>query len=456
MVFSKQYAVCYPSIIHPLVSEKYDLKFKYICLLKYYADKHRYNDQAILYRIITLSNMLIGKTDLSEMSLTANECNEAMKSIMKTRFAPIKFFSYQFVFLFDIIFIMAVDNQKLGDDICAELKSTVTLRHGKALEEMKNKMYAEKSDFAHKKMISEEMVEAWNNTRKYCRSLNRNITFTATMSAGKSTLINAVIGRKLSYTKKAACTSKIIAFNTSPSKSQLINIFYGDEMHTVTTEHDARGFTKSLDKPCAVCSYFMSPLTYKKITLTDTPGVNSSQNPEHKKITRDELVSCNTDILVYVIPVSYYGSTDDFRHLTYIRKNVKYKKILFSVNMIDSCSRDDDSIDEIIDAIKRHLLSIGFESPIVCPMSAEGGMLIKRALYGLDLSENEKEACKAYVHIFQGEALPLSGFYPKAIRQTVSADISWLQADVDMVWNAYENTGIPGFETLLYKITEEE
>lgn len=214
MFFSDQYAICYPSIEHPLESEDEDLMIKYLSLLKYYADKYRYNDQTVLYRIKTFAWPLI---DFSE-PLTVSEYNKAIKSIMKTRFTPFKFFSYKFVFLFDIIFIIAFDNKKLGDDICEELKLTVRPRDGRALEKMKNKMYAGESDFAYKKMISEEMVEAWINTQKYCRSISRNITFTSTMSAGKSTLIDAIIGRRLSYNYEVECTSKVIAFHASNLK----------------------------------------------------------------------------------------------------------------------------------------------------------------------------------------------------------------------------------------------
>lgn len=450
------YVICYPQITHPLVSEKEDLKRKYISLLKFYADKYSPDDQSVLYRIGALSNTLFGDKDASDAFSIYEDYNNIVGTIMKTRFTLFRLFSYRYLFQFDCIFVLAADNEEIGDKICHELQATVNKRYHKALEEMKEKMYSGDNDFAYKKLVSEEMVEAWNAARCYLQSQNRNITFTATMSAGKSTLINAIMGKELSYAKKAACTASVMAFTTSPSKSNFLNILCKNEVNTMRTEQEVRTFTKGLETPCSICGYFLSPLSRKKATLIDTPGVNSSQNPKHKKITRNELTGDNTDVLVYVIPVENYGSEGDFEHLTYIKKKVQYSSILFVVNMIDSCDLEDDSVPEIVSNIKEHLESIGFENPMVCPMSAKAGMLIKQALYGTSLSENDRKACKTYVGIFQDDKLALAAFYPEVQKNVATNDISWLQTDMGTVWHAYINTGLPGFETLLYTITKEE
>lgn len=455
MVTLDSYAICYPQIIHPLALEKEELKQKYIYLLRYYADKYCPSNQAILYRIKTLSNVLFNKNE-SNVSPQIEEYSAAVVTVMKTRFTPFRLFSYRYIFLFDCLFIMAVDNDKLGNDLCSELESKVNRRYHNTFEEMKNKMYAGTNDYAYNKLISDEMVEVWDNTRKYLGSKNRNITFTATMSAGKSTLINAIVGREISYAKKAACTATVMSINTSPSKGDLMNILCNEKVQMMQSEQEIRAFTKGLEKPCSICGCFLSPLTQRKITLIDTPGVNSSQNPEHKKVTCNELTGDNTDVLVYVIPVENYGSDGDFNHLTYIKKRVQYRNILFVVNMMDSCDLEDDSVDEIVANIKEHLESIGFDNPIICPMSAKAGMLIKQALYGTFLSENGRKACKTYIRTFQDEKLALAKLYPEVQKKNEMNDVSWLQVDMETIWNAFINTGLPGFETLLYAITKEE
>ena len=110
----------------------------------------------------------------------------------------------------------------------------------------------------------------------------------------------------------------------------------------------------------------------------DTPGVNSSLNPQHKELVRKEFSDNNPEILVYVIPVETYGSEDDYNHLKYVLKKVSYGRIIFVVNMMDTYDPEDDSVEDILQNIRAHLSEIGFENPMVCPVSAKAGLLIKK------------------------------------------------------------------------------
>lgn len=450
------YAICYPQIKHPLASEKDDLKKKYISLLKFYLDKYCNDKQLALFRLKTFSKALFGTADMSNTFAPEETVSKLSGAITKTRFTPFRLFSYRYLFLYDCIFIMAANDEALGKQICSDLKSTVNSRYHNTMDTMISKMYLGESGFANNKLITNEMVDEWNRARTFINSHNRNITFTATMSAGKSTLINAIIGKELSYAKMAACTSTIMKFITSPSRGTLCIIFYDDQIKQFQSEGDVREFTKGRKEPCKVNSFFLSPLSSQRVTLIDTPGVNSSQNPMHKKITRTELTSDATDILVYVIPVENYGSEDDFDHLSYIKKKVSYNRIVFVINMMDSCDFEDDSISEIVDHIKEHLVSIGFEKPIVCPMSAKAGMLMKQALFGTGLSENDKKYCATYIGLFLNTELALGTWYPPVEKTVVRSNTGWLKYDSDEIWIAYINTGLPGFETLLLNLAKED
>ena len=123
--------------------------------------------------------------------------------------------------------------------------------------------------------------------------------------------------------------------------------------------------------------------------------------------------------------------------------------------MMDSCDFEDDSVSEIVTNIKEHLTDIGFQEPVVCPISAKAGMLIKQALYGSVLSTNDKKACATYVEMFQDKELELSVLYPAVEKISSKNDTTWLSANFDNIWSAYINTGLPGFETLILNLTKE-
>lgn len=73
------------------------------------------------------------------------------------------------------------------------------------------------------------------------------------------------------------------------------------------------------------------------------------------------------DAVVYVIPVENYGSEGDFFHLKYILNQVKFKKIVFAINMMDTCNFEDDSVCEIMDNVKSHLMEHGYEDSDCVP-----------------------------------------------------------------------------------------
>lgn len=442
------YAIGYPKLIHQIAEKNIKIKKRYMLLLKYYADKYCPSDVAVSYRLHTICNVLFEDDNIEDIYKEILEDNNSGK-LVTTKFMSNRLFAYRYAFLVDCIFILALDNEKLGTDICNELILNVCKIYRKSLNDLKENLYSDKLNQKQKKIISKEMIEAWSDARKYIETENRNITFTATMSAGKSTVINSIIGRELSYAKKSACTSTIMSVHTAPIKNDFFNIICDNQVKIMQNDNEIREFTKGLQRPCDICGNFLSDLSKEKFTFIDTPGVNSSQNPEHKNITRNELVGGNTDILVYVIPVENYGSYDDFEHLTYIKNNVEYKNIIFVVNMMDLCDIEDDSVYDILTNIKEHLENIGFENPQICPISAKAGLTIKQALYGVEQSYNDKEECKRYIKIFQKEELALGKLYDEIYINDEINNISWLNLDKNTIWNAFVNTGLPGLEILL-------
>ena len=98
--------------------------------------------------------------------------------------------------------------------------------------------------------------------------------------------------------------------------------------------------------------------------------------------------------------------------------------------------------------IKDQLSEIGFEDPVVCPMSAKAGLLIKKAMQGIKLSDNDKLNCKAFIRKFTDERLQLEEYYPNWDKKNNISESPLRQAFVA--------TGLPEFERLLYQYIREE
>lgn len=433
--------ILYPSIKHPLANEKYDLKVKYINLLYYFANKYIDKKNVARRKILSLAESLIkdGKYTFVETESIKAISNE----VLKTRFFPFRFFSYRYVFLFDALYLFAIGNKENGEHILEECMSWVNKRYHNKLTRIVELMFEGIADFTKETLITEEMKRAWLTVLRYLQTKESKIYFTATMSAGKSTLIDAIIGQNISSTKKAACTYKALAFNSLPIKR---NNYVLVEKGSVLLEGDPRTIKdsmKNLQNKCSVYGYFESELSKRKSCMIDTPGVNSSLNPEHKKTTREALEQDEDKVLVYVIPVESYGSEDDYNHLLYILKHVKYRRIIFVVNMIDTCDFEDDSLDEIIIDIKEHLVSIGYENPEVYPISAKAGLLIKRKIQQEAMSSNEEDMVETYIKMFLRNDYSLSNYYAENVR---------IESYENDIVHSYEETGLPELERLLCDI----
>ena len=198
------YEIAYPDVLHPLINEKQQLKEKYIQLLGYYVDLFLEGNDKSVFRLDTLSKILLNKPAVELPVFDAKAYGESFSSVNRTRFTPFRLFSYRYLFLFDALFVLGIEDNDLGNRLCGEILKMTNKRFHASLREMVRKMYSGDTSFAVKRIVSPEMVEAWVDARKFLSSNEKKITFTATMSAGKSTLINALIGKELSFSKKAA------------------------------------------------------------------------------------------------------------------------------------------------------------------------------------------------------------------------------------------------------------
>lgn len=438
MIDMKDWTKCvvyYPLIRHPLFDEREKLKKKYIALIRKYAEKYEIEEKRIS-DLKMLQQVLFGEdtTNLEWQSYTKRDEVE----VLRTRFSPFRFFSYGYLFLFDCLMLFAVADHRKGELICEEIKAHIHSRYHKKIDAMVSQMYNGDEKFAEKTLISMDMVRAWKDARKYSQSRERCVYFTATMSAGKSTLINAIVGEKVSSTKKAACTSNVIRFHAAPNINNRYTIINADGNQYLRDVSHVQAYIRDGTQQIDIVGYFSSVLHEEKYTLVDTPGVNSSLNPQHKELTRKELSDHNLEILVYVVPLETYGSEDDYDHLKYVLKKVSYERILFVVNMMDTYDPEDDSVVDILQNIRDHLSEIGFENPMVCPVSAKAGLLIKKMVQNTEMTDNERKSAEDFIKLFSKPEYDFGKYYPP------------VKNEGDYSNRALLSTGLPGLEQVIF------
>ena len=211
----------------------------------------------------------------------------------------------------------------------------------------------------------------------------------ATMSSGKSTLINALIGKEILPSANAACTAlNYSILDDDRDTKEVICVTKKDGNVTVIDENLSEELEKINQDPLVTDVFIRSHVkgvlnTDKALLIIDTPGPNNSADKTHEKRLYQILDKISGGLFVYVINASQIGIEDDEKLLKilalYLRKNQAIK-ILFVMNKIDVLDREKESIEECVQNVRRYLQNCGFENPNIIPISAVAALLFKKVL----------------------------------------------------------------------------
>ncbi|KRE50632.1 dynamin family protein [Paenibacillus sp. Soil724D2] len=229
----------------------------------------------------------------------------------------------------------------------------------------------------------------------------------ATMSSGKSTVLNALIGKQMFPSENKACTSKIVEFTNNPVLRKEVGVASGtlldsrrDVTYSDVTDWNHNPDVSRIQLEGRVHSY--SELKGHKISFMDTPGTNNSRDREHGEITYNILQTADIDMILYVLNVTNLASEDDSILLKNVLKVALDKNIIFLLNKVDQLDldADDDMFDSLNIAIK-YITDHGVKSPTVIPISAYAASLFTYALEGRELTRKETRDLLSFYSLFQ-------------------------------------------------------
>lgn len=445
----KNYAIYYYSEKHPLKEEKKQLKSLYLNLLKYcgclWLDKDIVN-----YKLNIFKKKLNFDDEIEELNSNNKILKKLFKKVLKQYFklTKLKFYTYRYIFIFDCLVLFGEGDKRNTQIFMEELKKIIVPLYHYEIDEVFKNLYLEKFNLDRKFFVSEEMLNKFHIIRRFNESKESNIVFTATMSTGKSTLINAVMGKDLAPSKATACTSNIANFRACPVEGNFYNYSDKNGVQIFLDLTDMKRFIGSSNY-CYVNSYFNSILSEKKVNIIDTPGVDYSIDTTHGDITRSELKNLNIDVLVYIISAQNFGAKGDDEHLKFIRENVRYKKLILAINMLDTSSSEDDSILDIISNIKKYLEKLEFKDFIIAPLSGRGGLVLKSYLNNYNNFKGDLEEVEYFKRKFiKRKDLELFRFYPKINEENILK--KYKDKNLEEYLKAYINTGLASFEQILY------
>ena len=381
---------------HPLILEKEKTKQKYYAILHFFALKVS-ADKSTAYRLTQYRETF---------------------GILKVQWNPDDSKVYWFLhferkrlyLLILDLFLILPERSTFFRAIC-EIKSYFkTLSAKDSIDDFISEFCKGCSDFKYRNYCQPMLKQVYEN----CTLTNLNsyrMLITANMSAGKSTLINALIVKKIVRTASEACTGNICYIYNKPFEDEHIHMLCHHDLNLNADEAVLNTF--DWNQEIYFASYFRNSFSQMhNLCIIDTPGVDFSLNKTHGEITRAAIQSQQYDKLVYVLSASSLGTDAELQYLSWIAGNVPAEKTVFVVNKLDKFKASEDNIETSLENVRQDLLKLGYTNPVICPVSAYCALLVKMNQYGDILSEDEQDEYELYQKKFKKESYDLSKFYP--------------------------------------------
>lgn len=267
----------------------------------------------------------------------------------------------------------------------------------------------------------EEYVRLARKNLLFIRNTPYQILVTATMSAGKSTFINSLIGKNINKAQNLACTGKI---HSIISKLYEDNLIYEDDYH-LNLNADAESLMQDNEKNktshITVASHYSGALGGIRLVIHDSPGINSSANIEHRKVTERMIRTGAYDLLIYIINATQVGINDDATYLDFIKEYRGKRSVLFLANKIDCINPDEEDLNAQLASIRKYLKSHGFNEPMLAPFSSRAAIMVQKHRKD-ELSRSDRR--QLYNLIDKFDELNLSSYYQQAFPYIDIPDVS--------------------------------
>lgn len=293
------------------------------------------------------------------------------------------------------------------------------------------------------------------------------IAVVATMSSGKSTLINAMLGQELLPARNEATTATIARIHDRESEAHFWGESYDKENNFIEkkdpltlesmNELNDNNAVSNIEIYGNIAGIKSNGLN---LVLTDTPGPNNSRTNAHKTHTYRIIQDAEyKPMVLYLLNGTQLETNDDNSLLTDISNAMKSggrqasDRFIFVLNKADEFdSEKGESVEKKIQDTKIYLEKHGITNPKIFPCASKMAKIIRQDLAGQPLTAKEKAALHGDIFLFlEDKNYHFSDFAPLSdyVRQQINEEIQKTKADKSDKREALIYTGIPTVEAAI-------
>lgn len=284
------------------------------------------------------------------------------------------------------------------------------------------------------------------------------VSVVATMSAGKSTLINAFLGQRLMPAKQEACTATITEIKDNDADHFEATVYDKDGNLLERQPQLTYAIMERLNaNPQVSRIHVEGDIPFLKaegmaLVLVDTPGPNNSRALEHKTATFSMLSESSKALVLYIMNATQLAVDDDSNLLGRIAESMKVggkqsrDRFIFVVNKLDVFEKGVDSISSALQRVKEYLADKGIENPNIYPASALTALQIRTILSKSDDDEDDDvyEAKGRVKKFNRNEEMHFENYapLPASIRGLIANRLARAQEEDDKKTQALIHSGV--------------
>lgn len=247
----------------------------------------------------------------------------------------------------------------------------------------------------------------------------------ATMSSGKSTLVNALLGKELLPAKNEACTATIARIQDDDSAPLFTAQRFDKHGKALSDIKEASNTLLSAWNEDSQTSRIEVKGNIPTVQQTDectmvfvdTPGPNNSRNEDHRRITLEAIKSKPLSMILYILNSTQLSTKDDCSLLDQVCETMSaggrqaQDRFIFIANKIDAFDPEKgESVTRALKNVKNYLQDQdsqgnirGIENPLIIPVSAQLAKLLRIKRNGGNLTRSEKGDYAKFVDLFVQE-----------------------------------------------------
>lgn len=309
------------------------------------------------------------------------------------------------------------------------------------------------------------------NAFQIAKGKDFEVCVVATMSAGKSTLINAMLGAKLMPSKQEACTAIITKIKDTKGSHKWKAQVYGKDGNLLATcdnltYQDMEKFNSNTNVSTILAEGDIPFVSSKEVSLVliDTPGPNNSTDPEHERI-QSEFLNKNSKSLVLYVTEGTFSTDDNNKLIGRVAKSMEVggkqskDRFIFVINKIDGRGKEDGDLSQTLDKVRAHLKLHGIEKANLFPAAALPALNIRLLDSGADLDDDTIDETEMRVRKFNRETnkdfhLEQYASLPASVRKNIQNKLEEAQKAKDANKEALIHTGIPSIEAAIRQYVE--